>query len=474
MNTKAYISILLITGIVTLFSSCDKNNDNEPEPVIDDTVNQWIETQMRSMYYWYDEIPDNSKLNFNQEAESFFTSLLSDKDGKETDNGHHFYSYIEKTSTASKSYYGDRPSLGFEFQLWFIKSIQKYAVNILYTLPNSPASENGLKRNDWILTIDNSSVDLTNVAKLISGMPVTLGISDAPENQVLRTATLNPALVLDNPVYLDTIYNTSDFANPEIPRDIKVGYLVYNHFTSGPNGDKDETFNNSLRSVFAKFKAGNVDDFILDLRYNMGGIVTSAQLLATMLAPASALNQEFCHLIYNDQQTNLSRTLTLDTKYMKQGANGENLNLGRLFIITSNRTASASEAVINGLRPYLGDNIYLIGAQTEGKNVGSITISDTHFDYKLHPIVCQLYNKNNESDYTNGFSPIDKERREGDAGKEMFELGNINDYLLFITMQYVLFGQVLSENNTKAASVPDWTPVYSSLDSKQVNSVIIP
>lgn len=471
MNTKVYVSILFIIGFVMLFPACA--SDDDPVPT-DGTVNEWVETKMRSMYYWYDEIPDKSKLDFNKETMSFFTSLLSEKDGKSAEDGHHYYSYIEKVNATSRSYYGDRPSLGFEFQLWFIRSTGKYAVNILYTLPDSPASRNGLKRNDWILTIDNSAVTPTNVSKLVNGVPVSLGISDDAENQVLRTVSLNPAMVIDNPVYLDTIYNTSNFANPDIPRDIKVGYLVYNHFTSGPDGEKDETFNNSLRKAFAKFKAGNVDDFILDLRYNMGGIVTSAQLLATMLAPASVLDQEFCHLKYNDKQTALDRTLNLDTKYMKQGAGGDNLDLGRLFIITSNRTASASEAVINGLKPYMGDNIILVGEQTEGKNVGSITITDSRYNYKLHPIVCQLYNKNNESDYIDGFSPVERERREGDNGKEMHELGNIDDYLLFITMQYVLFGQVLSETNLRAGSGSDRIPLYCSLDSKQVNGVIIP
>lgn len=471
MNTKVYVSNLLLTCFIAFFSAC--HSDDEPVPA-DNTVNQWIETQMRSMYYWYNEIPDKSKLDFNKEAEGFFTSLLSDKDGKSTESGHYYYSYLEKKNAVSKPYSGNRPSLGFEFQLWFINSIQKYAVNILYTLPDSPASQNGLKRNDWILTIDNSAVTPTNVSKLIDGIPVSLGISNEAENQVLRTVTLNPAMVPDNPVYLDTIFNTSNFSNPEIPTDIKIGYLVYNHFTSGPNGEKDETFNNSLRKVFAKFKAGNVDDFILDLRYNTGGIVTSAQLLATMLAPASVLNQEFCHLKYNDKQSSLNRTMNLDTDYMRQDAGGENLDLGRLFIITSNWTASASEAVINGLKPYMGDNIILVGMQTEGKNVGSITIQDSRYDYKLHPIVCQLYNKNNETDYTNGFSPVERERKEGDIGHELHELGDINDYLLFITMQYVLFGQVISEVNSKATPDSNRVSLYCSLESKQVNGVILP
>lgn len=470
MNTKVYVSILLIAGTTTFFSAC--NSDDKPAPK-GDTVNQWIEGEMRSMYYWYDEIPDQDKLHFNIETESFFNSLLSKKDGKEAADGHHYYSYIEKKTTTSRSYLGDSPSLGFEFQLWYITNINKYAVNILYTLPDSPASRSGLKRNDWILTIDNASIDPTNVSKLINGVSVTLGISDKAENPVLETLALTPEIVLDNPVYLDTIYNTSAFNNPDIPKDRKIGYLVYNHFTSGPNGENDETFNNSMRNAFARFKAGNVDDFILDLRYNMGGIVTSAQLLATMLAPATALNQEFCHLKYNEKQSSRNHLMKLDTKYMKQGANGENLNLQRLFIITSDRTASASEAVINGLKPYMGDNIYLIGQQTEGKNVGSISITDSRFNYTLHPIVCQLYNKNNESDYVNGFAP-DYETREGDEGKDPDELGNLNDYLLNVTMQFVLFGNPAPRSGTKAVSHENRTPVYCSLDRKQLNGVIIP
>ena len=118
---------------------------------------------------------------------------------------------------------------------------------------------------------------------------------------------------------------------------------------------------------------------MLDLRYNGGGLVTSAQILAELLAPESALGNTFCYFQYNDIQ---SKTVT----YKLEGAE-QNLNLPRLFVLTSNRTASASEAVINGLRPYY--DVYLLGEQTEGKNVGSITLnrSDTFPSLTFAPFI---------------------------------------------------------------------------------------
>ena len=133
---------------------------------------------------------------------------------------------------------------------------------------------------------------------------------------------------------------------------------------------------------------------MLDLRYNGGGLVTSAQILAELLAPESALGNTFCYLQYNDIQSKM-------VTYKLEGAE-QNLNLPRLFVLTSNRTASASEAVINGLRPYY--DVYLLGEQTEGKNVGSITLTNDKYDYELHPIVCRIFNVQDQSEYKDGFS----------------------------------------------------------------------
>lgn len=85
---------------------------------------------------------------------------------------------------------------------------------------------------------------------------------------------------------------------------------------------------------------------------------------------------------------------------------GKNLNLKTLYVLTSNSSASASELVINCLRPYMGEkNVVLIGLQTEGKNVGSVTYTNDDKTWEMHPIIGKVYNSEGKSDYENGFLP---------------------------------------------------------------------
>lgn len=466
---KHSITLLFLSGLL-FFGACGK--DDEPGKNGNyGSTNEWIETSMRNQYLWYEDIPAKRELNMNLPAEDFFVSLLSDKDGKTGSNGSRLYfSAIEKKN-ATKTYYGDRLSLGFEYQSWLFTQSRTYAVNILYILPDSPASSKGLKRGDWITTINGEPVDASNLSLLRESGSIRLGISDRPMGGQVVQVTLVAGQVVDNPVYLDTIFDTNTMQVPESAKNKKIGYLVYNHFTTGPKGYTDETFNNDLRTAFARFKSGRLDDFILDLRYNMGGIINSAQLLATMLAPASALDQEFCHLAYNDKQTSSNHIIKLSREYMKRGANGENLDMKRLFVITSARTASASETIINGLKPYLGNtNIILVGETTMGKNVGSVEIENSNFDYILHPIVCKVFNKNNESDYEAGFDPTLTYREE----EAVFPLGDTRDRLLQITLQYVLFGGIQNMQDSKTAYDAGCIPVSCSLDRRNTNGVLIP
>lgn len=454
-----YCRFFLLFGLLISFSACEKE-DNE---VNDKTTNKWIESTMRNYYYWYADIPESGKLNFNSSPETFFTSLLSKNDGKDNpqvSGGHYYYSTIKKKETTStRSYLGEKPALGFEFQNWQLdKDGTKFAVNVLYVLPGSPAAQGGIKRGDWIHKIDGAAVNGTNIYDLLGSKSVTLEVSDSYSNLSTHAVKLTPAMVEDNPVFL-----TKVFAD-ESTNGKKVGYLVYNHFTSGPGGDEDKTFDNFLYQAFIGFKAVGVDEFILDLRYNGGGLVTSAQLLSELLAPASALGETFCDLKYNDKQNK-----TVNYRLEKSDAN---LNLPRLFVLTSNRTASASEAVINGLKPYY--EVVVLGEQTEGKNVGSITLSSDKYGYELHPIVCRLYNSKGESEYKNGFVPNWKL-----ADNDRLILGHIelgdkeNDKLLNAAFQWMLHGSV-SKYKVAGSTGRELIPAYSSLERRSENAVRIP
>ena len=125
----------------------------------------------------------------------------------------------------------------------------------------------------------------------------------------------------DNPFYVDTIYQV---------RGNKIAYLMYNRFSTGPNDTGNETqYNAQMRSIFAKFKSQEVTDVILDLRYNPGGYLSCAQVLASLLAPESAFGKIFCTLKFNENNATRNEVMILE----KSLTGGANMNLKRLYII---------------------------------------------------------------------------------------------------------------------------------------------
>lgn len=414
---KRYHSPIFFVFIVSfLLLSCNDDSTKKDNDVL--STNQWIEANMRHWYYWYHQIPSSSKLNFSNNPEAFFETLLSPEDGKNT----YHYSTINKKVGITTRKSNSEPVLGFEFQAYMFEN-SHIAINVLYVLPNSPADKKGIKRGQWIHRINNVLIQANDIKLLRSNQTLTLGLNDTWQNNTpLMNVNIAPEVIEDDPVFYSSIITGQDTGMR------RVGYLVYNHFTSGPNGDDDLTYNNRLKSEFSKFKAAGVNEFILDLRYNGGGLVTCAQLLSQMLSPQASLGGVFCETHYNDK-------VNKNVLYNLQ-PNKENLDLTRLFVLTTNRTASASEAVINGLRPYY--DVVLIGDRTEGKNVGSITLSDHKYEYELHPIVCKVFNSRRESNYENGFSPNWQAKGRQLLLESPVEFGDrTNDLFLNVALQMI-------------------------------------
>jgi len=176
--------------------------------------------------------------------------------------------------------------------------------------------------------------------------------------------------------------------------------LVYNSFIS----DYDE----KLEEVFSEFKSGGVEDLILDLRYNSGGSVNTAILMASMIAPETKVGSVLLNNTYNTGLTEyLKKQYPNDNSIFVDTlrSNPNNLNLNRYVALTTFKTASASEMVIYTLMPYM--EVIQIGEQTHGKYYGSITLydEDKKHNWAIQPIVMRAENSDNSIDYSKGLIP---------------------------------------------------------------------
>lgn len=340
-----------------------------------------------------------------------------------------------------------------------------YYAHILYVAPSSPAAEAGLKRGDWIYEINKKAIDNNNYTTLFGSDAVTLSVANYKSASSswtnIRTINITSARTIeDDPLYYHNVYTSSTGK--------KVGYLVYNHFTADKDENKGDGIYDTKLLSWSKDFAG-VDEFILDLRYNNGGLISCAQLLATILAPSDALGSIFCIEKFNGKSWIQKKSnLYYNSNLVK---NGINLNLKTIYVLVTGMTASASELVINGLKPYA--NVILIGTKTEGKNVGSITIEDeSKYDWYMQPIVCKLYNAEDKSDYEDGMT-VNYELDEGSIQNmdSFLELGDTNELLLNAALSII-------DGNYKTSALsrsswPTFRKAGSSLDRKASNGVII-
>jgi len=222
--------------------------------------------------------------------------------------------------------------------------------------------------------------------------------------------------------------------------DKKIGYYIYNFFASGTTTNK-EKYDDEMDAIFADFKSQGITDLILDLRFNSGGSEVSANNLASLIAPGINGSSVFFKRQYNEKITSEimqdpSADEFLVSRFQEKGNNiGNQLVNSTVYVLTSSRTASASELIINGLRPYM--NVVLIGDVTYGKNVGSVSLyaeNDPKNKWGMQPIIVKAFNSLDQSDYSAGFNP-DLENK--DNNLFIFPLGDLRESMLAQTLGYI-------------------------------------
>lgn len=454
---------ILILSVVIGFVSCSKEDVNVIEPTTNDDINYFIWRGLGTFYLWQKEVPDladNRFASFDDlytyfrgfsSPESIFNSLLYKKD--EVDR----FSWIVKDYVAlENSFLGINVSNGMEFGLVRHKDDRNIVFGyVRYVVPNSDAASKGVKRGMLFNKVDGTQLTVNNFSSLLFSANLNYSIELADYNN-------------GNPVSNGTMINLSKFEIEENPVKItkvfeenntKIGYLMYNQFARNYDGQ--------LNAAFSNLKSQNIDELIIDLRYNPGGSTRSATYLGSMITG------QFNGQLYSKERWNekVMNALSADrfennftNEILNKDSNGNvvlqesinSLNLSKVYFIISGSTASASELLINSLSTYI--DVRVVGVKTTGKVVGSITLYDSdnlqktganlnpNHKYAMQPIVLEIVNSQGKNS-PNGIIPaislqgIQVSENFGNLGV----LGNRDEPLLDRTIFYILTGQKSSK-----------------------------
>ncbi|HNR72954.1 MAG TPA: S41 family peptidase, partial [Cyclobacteriaceae bacterium] len=341
---------------------------------------------------------------------------------------------------------------------------------IVYIKPASPAEAAGLKRGDVITHINSQQLNTQNYKTVLAATgddhTLTYRELDLANETFLpaQTKSLTTVVYAENPNFLSKVFTHNDR---------KIGYYVYNLFSTGPV-QGSTTYNTEMDYIFASFQSVGITDLIIDLRFNSGGAESATVNLASLVGKGVDATKVFTIREYNTlveaeikSNANLGAGF-LDVEFLTKAQNvGNQLTNNRVYILTGTRTASASELLINGLRPYM--DVFLIGSTTVGKNVGSISIfneDDTRNTWGMQPIVTKSLNSLEESDYSNGFEP---QVALPDNNLIVYPLGDERELLLSRALQEITGGD---PGRVRAAKT--WSrEVGHSLDLKKHSNVLI-
>lgn len=405
MKRTAFYRLIYGTVISLTLMACGEDRSGEYYALI--ASKTWIYETMQQNYLFYEDIPAEESLDFFQTPENFLKNAASSRDQK---NGT-LFSHIDSVNVSRAL--SSSPTFGYEAALIRTGS-GDYAIRVLYTQPGSPAEEAGLKRGDWIIAANNKKIGSGDYSKYVSAptqsYTFTLGNYNGEGFDTLGVTEIPAPRYIEETNLMKTSFITAGNRT--------AAYILYNSF----GADDTET----LQNMFVEIAARQPNDIILDLRYNPGGYVSTSQLLSTLLAPQNAMGQTFLNMTYNDK---IAKT---ESYFFEPSLipGGTPLAYENLYIITSNNTASASEIVINCLRPYLKERLLQVGTATFGKNVAQSLFTDEQSpQLELWLTTAYLSNAEGFQDYfDNGLQP-DYELAENYAG-ELGELGTAEDMLL--------------------------------------------
>jgi C-terminal processing protease CtpA/Prc len=366
--------LIIITFLaIIVFSSCKK----EVGPTTDTNTllaRDYLYTSMNDLYLWYNLMPVVVKDDYNDPY-----TLLEAMRYKTLDRWSFIQTYDEYTAMEQASFVGHGISMGLD---------PTNKVRIVQIYNNSPLYSKGVRRGWIVKKLNGTDLAPIFISKNSAAYTQLIGPSQAgipntflfqiPDGRDSTITSIKASFTLNTVIVYDTLHLKLGI----------TGHMVFDQFMPPSNAE--------LATAFAFFKQNNIADLIVDLRYNGGGDVTVLTNMASYIAGLANVNKSFLKLICNDKNTSQNEAFNFNTV-------SSPMALTRLIIICSRETASASEQLINGLKPYL--DVRCIGDTTNGKPVGMFGLQ-YKTDYMFWPICFAIMNSSNQGGFYNGFAPM--------------------------------------------------------------------
>lgn len=278
-------------------------------------------------------------------------------------------------------------------------------VQVAYVYPGSPADRAGVRRGDVIRAIDGAPASALRIAYLGSSARLELAAAGQPA----RAVTLAPDAYSRPAVSDEKVLEAGGR---------RVGYVVLHDF--------DASAGKAFSNAAERLREAGIDELVLDLRMNPGGRVSVARDIASAIGGRRLDGQAFQRIEHNARYRDSDHDVPF--RAPERGV----LSLPRLFVITSEESCSASEALINGLAPHM--TVVTVGTTTCGKPVGMTVVEYGKRAYWV--ITFRVLNGRGEGDYYAGLQPTCRV-----ADDFAHDLGDPAEVSLSAALHYMRYGR---------------------------------